>query len=801
MAGSQPSGGNMVAKNWLFNLLLFAVLFLAIILLFREFVFSDHMLYSSDFIQGAGAHRHFYVNYVCQHGEFPVWNGYQFCGIPYIECFHGDTFYPFTVIKFWFANDIYRYFGWALLLHVFISGLTMFICAQVFKRSQMASAMAAIAYMFAAYFVSQVAPGHDGKMFVTALFPLTIALIELAFERRSLLHFTQLGLVIGLIILTPHPQMAYYSLWACAGYVVFKLIFKYLDERSVPRLIKPATLFVMAVVLGLGVSALHFYGGYQYVQKYSPRADEKRGEDWAKSWSLHAEEVVSLVVPEFSGVTSQRENTYWGKNFFKDNSEYTGAVPLLMAIVAIALIRSRKTWFLGGMALFAVIYGLAGDTPFFYLFYHLIPNVKSTRAWSMIMFLFSFSIALLAAFGIDFIIDKGRRLQDWERRLFILALFGLPILVLLGALLFSGAPQTAVDIYKSIFYGNMPPQKEMILKSYYEGISAGFWLTFLFLTATAVVVWLYVQRKTGVIILWLVVALAFIDAFRFDTKFIDTFDQKSMFSKRPVIDFFDFLKHKFRVLDITGRDFPNNYLPRWGIEEMTSFHGSQPRWYQSLLGGMRLSNMFNRNVMNMTNTRYLLISQGSQIKSEQLSSAGFPEVWSSGGLSLHENPRANDRAYIVHRWVVEPDEERLRSIILSAQFDPARQVGLFEDPGIEPTEDSSLTFGDRVVIDSYADARISIKTKSDAPGILVLADNWFPSWKGFVDGQEVEVLRVNTSFRGVIIPAGEHEVEFRYISEVIRIGRMVTLISVLFVAIVSGIYVIPRRRRKSYKQV
>ena len=349
------------------------------------------MLYSSDQIQAGVFFRSFYVDYVHEYGKVPVWNPYQFCGIPYIDGFHGDTFYPFSTIKFFMTA--YRALGWNMLLHVFIAGITMFFCARVFKRSQIASALAAVSYMFAAYFISQVAPGHDGKMFVTSLFPLTLMLIELGFRSRPLMNFSLLGLVIGIIILTPHPQMAYYTLWACAFYFVFKLILQYVDKKSIPSLVKPTSLFVVAVIIGLAISAIHFYPGYKYVKNYSPRTDEKRGEEWARSWSLHWEETASLVVPEFSGVTGDGGNSYWGRNAFKDNSEYAGTVPLLMALVAVIMIRSRKTWFFGGLAVFAVIYGMAGDTPFFYLFYNLIPNVKSTRAWSMIMFLFSFSIA------------------------------------------------------------------------------------------------------------------------------------------------------------------------------------------------------------------------------------------------------------------------------------------------------------------------------------------------------------------------------------------------------------------------
>jgi hypothetical protein len=786
--------GNLTTRKLWFNLILFAVLSVIVLLLFHVFVFSDKMLYGSDTIQAGVFFRSFYVDYVHQHGAVPVWNPYQFCGIPYIDGFHGDTFYPFSVLKF--VINIYRALGWNLILHVLLAGITMFACARAFGRSQMASALAAVSYMFAGYFISFVAPGHDGKIFVTALFPLAILLIELAFQRRPLLHFSLLGLVIGIIILTPHPQMAYYTLWACAFYFLFKLVFLYVEHKSVPALAKPTGLFVLAVIVGLAISGIQFYSGYTYVKNYSPRADEKRGMEWAQSWSLHWEEVVSLVVPEFSGVSEEKGNSYWGKNAFKDNSEYAGAVPLLMALVAIIMVRSRKTWFFAGLALFALIYALAGDTPFFYIFYYLIPNVKSTRAWSMIMFLFSFSIALLAAFGMDFIIEQSRRVKEQQRRALNVALFGLPALVLLGALAFAVAPRAAIGFYTGIFYSDMPAQKAMILSQHLNTITAGFWITFVFLAAAAAVAWLYSRRKASVLVLGIIIAVALIDAYRFDVKFVRTFDQQRAFSKNQLIDYFRSVPGQFRVLNLAPQYYlPTNYLPMFGIEEMTSYHGNQPRWYQSLLGGTGMRNMFNRNVIDMTNTRFILVSPGSPLNAGKLAADGFRPVYSWRDLEVLENPLATNRAYLVHKWVVEPNESGLEQMMLTRSFDPHTRVALAESPGIDSLAGADGVPGDTVIVDKYENAEISLRTRSQAPAVLVLSDNWYPSWKGFVDGREVPVLRANGAFRGVPLSAGDHTVEFRYISATQRTGRLLTIAGLVFVAVVVVAQVIPRRKQ------
>lgn len=792
-----PSG-NVTDKKWVFNVTLFSILAVAVLSLFHKFIFSDQMLYGSDTIQAGVFFRSFYVDYFKEFGKVPVWNPYQFCGIPYIDGFHGDTFYPFSILKFYM--NIYRALGWNLIVHVFLAGITMFSCARVFKRSQIASAMAAVSYMFAAFFVSQVAPGHDGKMFATTLFPLTLMFIELGFRRQAMRWFALLGLTIGIIILTPHVQIAYYTLWACAFYFVFKLVFLYIDNRSIPQLFKPSGLFVVAVMLGLAISAIHFYPGYTYVKNYSPRADEKRGEEWAKSWSLHAEESFSLIVPEFTGVTGEKGNSYWGKNPFKDNSEYVGTVGLFLALLAVAMIRNRITWFFGGLALFAWIYALSGSSPFFYLFYYLIPNVKSTRAWSMIMFLFSFSISLLAAFAIDFIIEQSRNLKE-KKKLFTMLLFIPPALLFFGAIFFGGAPDAATSLYKSIFYSDIGPQQAAILSRHVPTIATGFFITFIFISLTAGTILMYSRRKFPVMVLWLIVAVALVDGWRFDHNFIRTHNQGNAaqlgtFSKLPIVDYFRSLDGKFRVLDLTGNSLPTNYLPMFGIEEMTSKHGNQPRWFHSLLGGMQMGNTFNPNLMALTNSRFVLISQASKFSEKDLTTFSLTEVHNTGRYRVYENRNALDRARLVHRYIVEPDEKLVNNIVLGPSFDIKNLAVVMTEPGFTAVADSVQVANDLVEIVKYENDRIALSTQSDYDGLLVLADNWYPAWKGFVDGVEVPVLRTNGAFRGVLVPAGRHEVEFAYISETQWLGKILTYSGLLIVGLMMiGSQIVERKPR------
>jgi uncharacterized membrane protein YfhO len=74
---------------------------------------------------------------------------------------------------------------------------------------------------------------------------------------------------------------------------------------------------------------------------------------------------------------------------------------------------------------------------------------------------------------------------------------------------------------------------------------------------------------------------------------------------------------------------------------------------------------------------------------------------------------------------------------------------------------------------------VMVKTKSAQPSILVLSANHFPGWRAYVDGEFVTNLRVDYNLRGVVLPAGEHTVEFIYRPKSVLIGVVISLLTLI----------------------
>jgi len=463
------------------------------LLLFRKFVFSGEMLYGQDTLVLGYMARDFFAQTLRQ-GVFPFWNPLILGGTPFLDSLAGgDSLYPTSLLLV--LMEPYRALGWKLVLHVFAAGLFTFGWIRALGRSRAAALLCGLAYLLAPFMVTLVSPGHDGKLFVTALTPLLFWATERALAGGRLRAFGAMALVIGLVIFTTHFQQAYFLFGAVGVYAFVRVILLGRAGMTARKAGSRFGLFLAFSLLGAGVAAIQLVPAVAYVTEYSRRtatttgASEAGGVAYSSSWSLHPEEVVSMVVPEFAGNNARgagwTSGTYWGRNPFKNNHEYAGLVVLLLAGVGLFGSRARGVRFTFlGVGAVALLYGLGAHTPVWRFFYEVVPGISLFRAPSISAFLFGFSAVTLMAFGIDGVLGlgsvrgsasasgsgqgsrgresgtagaEGPELGEGGGRRVVWFLAGAAAILFLGTLLAAGGVLTSA--WASLFYGDMSPGK------------------------------------------------------------------------------------------------------------------------------------------------------------------------------------------------------------------------------------------------------------------------------------------------------------------------------------------------------
>jgi hypothetical protein len=768
------------------------------VILFSKFIFSDMMLFGSDTLLAGVFFREFFVEYFKAHGAVPPWNPFIFGGLPFVDAFHGDIFYPIS-FAFKMVFPLFRALGWVLVFHVFLAGVAMYLCVRAFKLGRLAASIAGIFYMFAPYLVSLVAPGHDGKMFVTALFPFAMMFLERGMEKRTYLDFVGLGVIIGLIILTPHPQMAYFALWGIGSYFLFKLITRYLKDRSSRTAALLCGFFVLAIVLGLALSAIQFYPGYKYVKDFSPRSGEGRGGyEWATSWSMHFEELIGTAVPLFAGVDNSDGRFYWGRNYFKDNSEYSGVIPLILAAIALVFAKDKRKWYLLGLGMLALTYALGGTTPLFRLFYYLVPNVKSMRAPAMIMFLFSFSSIILAAMCVEYLEGEFRS-NKAERRRRLVKIMGVTAAVFgLLALLFTVSGEQMLRLYQGIFYSSITPEKQEVSFANLSTIQVSFWFAAVLMGLLALLLRGVSERKMATAALALIAAIGLVDVWRLDFKFIETIDPRERFAQHQSVDY---LKPKIgydRILDMTFRMFPSkDYYAYFGIYQVDGYHGNQLASYDRLIGGLKQSHLHDNYgipqmpVLNLLGAKYLVYDSEYPMRDTTLL-----KVFDVNRIAIYMNRSALPRVFPVHDYMVVADPDSTVGIVADPRFDPRRLIILNEQPQFEP---QSVEFwsNESCSIAEYEPGYVKLSVSLEKPGFVCLTDPHYPAWKASIDGAPTRIYQAYGALRSVGVPEGEHTIEFTYESELYNKSKVITYLSILFVlGSVALAYVYPRFLRE-----
>lgn len=694
-------------------------------------------------------------------GSIPEWNPYLFGGMPYIAAQHGDIFYPTAWLRWILPVDTAMNLGFAL--HLVLAGVLMYALLRALRLGWTAAVVGGVAYELSGIVASLVRPGHDGKLFVSALAPLAFLALLRAIRDRQALGWGLLALTVGLCLLSPHYQMTYYLLVAAGIWTLYLALLDPDRPRDRPWFV-PVAAAAGSVALGLGIAAIQVIPFLAYIP-FSPRAagGPSGGWEYATSFSLPPEELVTAVLPQFNGVLEH----YWGRNFFKLHTEYLGAVVVVLAALAWGDRRRRPLVLaLAGIGALFLLISFGGHTPFYRLWYEVMPLMKKVRAPGMAFFLFALPTAAFAGIGTERLL-RGE-VKPWVP----LVLFG--GLALLGLLAASGA---LVGVAQGLAH---PQQYDRLFANAGEMQAGGIRLL-LTVVAGAGAAWAVASgRLQGGMAAAALLVVATADLWSVDRRFFDFKGPASeIYADDAITTRLRAETRPFRVLD-TGV-YQGSYLMGHDVMTMLGYHGNELRQYDDLLGGKNVwSNAGNPTLLDLFAVRYLLLPVEQQLPGYHKVVGPVQTTPGTTGV-LYEADSIPPYARVVGAAAKVPEDQLVATV--NDQRFPYRQLVLYGDTTtvspapvpnpLPPAPAIKATMG------SWQPGffRVQLAGQAAEPAYLLVAENWYPDWHAEVDGKATPVLRANNAMLSVVLPPGAREAVFYFRSTRYRTGQIVTWVS------------------------
>lgn len=393
--------------------------FILLLFVFRAFVFDPGtLMLNSDQLNGIGSKV-----VRAQSLVLSEWDDSRLGGVPTIDALFGDAYHPLVLVEF--LTDPARAVGFKFILIVWVAFLSAMALAKSLTGSLAWGSLFGFLYAFSPQYFSYVYGGHDGKMMVFAVAPLAILAIRKIIREASIGYFILFVLSVVWMILGSHLQLTYLFLWGAGFYALFEMLA--LSANWKTRSLRLGVT-AGALAIALGISAFQIIPPYLYTTTESVRGTgEKTNYGHAASWSLHQEELASMLIPGFIGVDvyEQKQGAaglelsgsslvsipyadmqkahvqgspfYWGHNAFKLNHDSAGIVLTFLAFLGFFVRKSRRAaafWFVG--AAVALSYAMGVHSPLFKLWFAIIPGMKSFRAPSMAMFWLPLLMTMMA---------------------------------------------------------------------------------------------------------------------------------------------------------------------------------------------------------------------------------------------------------------------------------------------------------------------------------------------------------------------------------------------------------------------
>lgn len=733
-----------------------------------------------------------------QTGERTFWTNSMFSGMPgYLI---GATYYYNTSDKVLRAVNAIT---GSPLDTVFLLYICFYVLLIVFEVSPWFAIIGALAFTFSTFNFVNIDAGHAGKGNAIALMPLVLAGIKLTLGKRKIAGALLTGVALSIQLAAGHLQITYYLAMIIGVWMVAELITA-VREKTIPNLLKTGGFLLVAAMLASATNITNLLVTEEY-GKYSIRgpseltktADGKQNEnvtvngldkDYALQWSNGVSEPFTLLIPNFfgggnvsdaytqdimakefkdAGLQQPKELAanlpgYFGEQPFTAGPIYFGAIICFLFVLGLFVVRSPLKWWVLAISALAIFLSMGKNfmslTDIF--FYH-VPLYNKFRSVTFMLAVAQTTFPFLGLLAIRDIMSGTLKMQDIKRSLYYSGgiVGGL-------CLIFAAMPElasvNAEPIDTQLKQYGYPIDVITGARAKVRQMDA---LRSLFFIALAFgAIWLFISGKLKQQYFALILGiLVLIDLWGVDKRYLNDKDYEKRKKTDAVIPMTRadevILQDKdpnYRVYNTTQRldqDASTSYYHK----SIGGYHGAKMRRYQELIEyqmGQRNMEMF-----NMLNVKYFIIGD------------------SLNNLFPQQNMEANGNAWFVKEYVIV---ENANAEIDSLTGFNSKQKAFIDKRyadqvnGLVITSDSVST----IKLTKYQPNKLVYESNASSPKLAVFSEIFYDKgWNAYIDGQPAPHFRTNYVLRGMKVPAGKHEIEFRFEPSAVALGETITLVS------------------------
>ena len=678
--------------------------------------------------------------------ELPLWNPYNFAGAPLLANFQSAALYPFNLLFFVLPFSI----SWSILilLQPFLAGIFLYFYLDNIKIKKEAAILGALSFSFSGFFVAWM---EWGTVLNTALWlPLVLLSIDKIFQQSEIRNqkskvFWSAVFVVSLVFsfFAGHLQTFFYLSILSFAYFLARWL-------QCGRNLRTLGIFVILTFLFSILTIIQWLPTFNFILLSARNVDLPGYTQ--PGWFIPWQNLIQFLAPDFFG--NPATLNYYGIWNYAEFVGYIGIFPLIIAFYAMFFRRDKKTLFFGTvffLSLFLALPTFFAKIPF-KLNFPFISTAQPTR----LLFVTDFSLSILAALGLDYFIS----IKNKKSILYILGAFGFLFADFWGFILAA--------------HGHLITPENLIVAKQNLILP-----TILFIIVSLLLLLPLVLKgkigKTKISYLFIIscflILITVFDLFRFGWKFEPFTNNNYLFPSAPVISY---LKNQnpmqpFRIMSTDSKILPPNFSIMYGIQTLDGYDPLYLERYGELMAaaGRESPNInppfgFNRiitpqnylsRIISFMNIKYVL-------SMEEIKNTNFNQVFTDGTVRVYENKTALPRAFFVSNTLLVNSRKDAINSMFEVNYQLNDRAVVENVSNAEKNNFKSHWIQGEVLITDYESNKVIIKTQNQDKGFLVLTDSYYPTWHATVDGKETKIYLTDFNFRGVIIPKGEHRVEF-----------------------------------------